>query len=106
MLGAILAGSNLDGSGSPVPNVPCRMLPELMGGLDAILQLNCRLRPQVHVHSVEFTLHLCSGDQRSDGMLVMFRLDSEFHYVPEDRLVRVKCGCCSQVAWRLLLRSS
>lgn len=33
MLGAILAGSNLDGSGSPVPNVPCRMLLELMRDL-------------------------------------------------------------------------
>lgn len=28
--GAMHAGSNLDGSGSPVPNVPCRMLPELI----------------------------------------------------------------------------
>lgn len=39
-------------------------------------------------------------------MLSMFRSKSEFHTVPEGQLLRMECGCCSQVAWRLLLTSS
>lgn len=39
-------------------------------------------------------------------MLIMFRFNDEFHYVLEGLLVRMKYGCCSQVAWRLVLTSS
>lgn len=39
-------------------------------------------------------------------MLSLIQPNSESHAILKGALVRVKCGCCSQVAWRHPLTSS